>query len=86
MEDNFSYDFSELVTHPEYILLKNYQSYGLALSLLTPLGSFNAAVALPLHEPSSDRCRGESICFQRAKEKELWFQKFKVELNIGAEF
>ncbi|MBI2601515.1 MAG: BamA/TamA family outer membrane protein [Deltaproteobacteria bacterium] len=86
MEDNFSYDFSELVTHPEYILLKNYQSYGLALNLLTPLGSFNAAVALPLREPSSDRCRGEGICFQRAKDKELWFQKFKVELNIGAEF
>ncbi len=86
VEDNFNYTFASLLTHPENLWTKNYQSAGLAFSLLTPLGALNASVGWPIHEPQSLNCQFNNVCNMRAKSRSYWLQKYQVVFNIGAEF
>lgn len=86
VEDNFNYKFEELLTHPEYLLSKNFHSLGLSFGLLTPLGAINASLGWPIHEPKSTTCNNEEICFLRQKAAKTWIQKVHLTFNIGAEF
>jgi outer membrane protein assembly complex protein YaeT len=86
VEDNFNYNFKSLLTHPELLLKKNYQSIGFSMGLLTPLGAINASLGWPLKEPISENCKERGLCNFRAKEKNTWIEKVQVDFNIGAEF
>lgn len=86
VEDNFSYSFEQIFSNPEYLFTKNYQSAGVSLGLLTPLGALNASLGWPVYEPQSENCKVNKICYLRGKDKPFWLQKYQFELNIGAEF
>lgn len=86
VEDNFNYALSDLLTHPDYFLTKNYHSAGFAMGLLTPIGALNASLAWPIREPKSVNCRVNDVCNPRQKDRNQWIQKVRLEFNIGAEF
>ena len=86
LEDNHRYSVSSLLENPKELYQQNYAASGIALKLLTPLGSVNAAIAWPIHEPNSTSCEQKGICLPRANQSERWISRCKLELNIGAEF
>lgn len=59
--DNYEFSFEEIIEQPSIIWNKQYTSYGLALSYLTPLGSLNFSYGLPLKRcPTVDgKCQKE---------------------------
>ncbi len=81
--DNQPYDFLDLVRDPKVLWTKNYQSYGLSLNYLTPLGSVNLAYGLPW-----DRCAdGGRNCRQaRGKTGSAWYANGEFHINVGAVF
>lgn len=86
VEDNFNYILPDLLTHPEYIITKNYHAAGIAMGLLTPIGALNASLGWPIKEPESVNCRVNGVCNSREKDRTQWIQKVQLEFNIGAEF
>jgi outer membrane protein insertion porin family len=86
VEDNIGYQYRDLVTKPGYLWSRHYQSYGVALSYLTVLGSINFAYGLPWHEPTTERCRKDRECFSRGKSSGYWLLRGEVHINVGAKF
>jgi outer membrane protein assembly complex protein YaeT len=87
LEENNGYSFDELIHNPDYVLTKHYYAYGLAGSLLSPIGAINFAYAWPLREPKSERCLAdESVCLQRSKEGKQMYYRGRFELSVGAKF
>ena len=85
--DNFSYQFRELLKHPNYLLTKNYFSYGVSMSLISPVGPINAFLSWPLKEPTEEYCENDpTSCFPRSNQKSSWLKRFKFDINIGTEF
>jgi outer membrane protein assembly factor BamA len=78
LEDNRSYEFSEIVTDPSVLWTKNYLSYGTALNYLTPLGSINLAYGLPWREPEGTTKRGKQGGYP--------FTRGEFHINMGATF
>ena len=86
VRDNVPYTFTELLQNPQYFATKHYLSYGFAFSYITPLGPINAYLSFPWREPETESCRDERVCYQRAREKERWYQRYQFDLNIGTKF
>lgn len=83
LEDNEPYEFTDIVTHPQYLWTKNYVSYGLAANYLTPLGSVNLSFGWPWR-----RClnNAETCDNPRGNRTYRQLQGAVVSLNIGANF
>lgn len=81
--DNQPYDFLDLLRDPKVIWEKNYQSYGLSLNYLTPLGSVNLAYGLPW-----DRCpdHKKNCRVARGKTSSSWYANGEFHINVGAVF
>lgn len=86
IKDNHSYDFSDLITHPQYFWTKHYLAYGASLNYLTPLGPLRIAIALPMHEPESETCQNDGPCFSRMHSSPYWPKRLQIYINIGTEF
>lgn len=86
IEDNIGYEFQDIFTNPGYLYNRHYLSYGVSLSFITPVGPVNAYLSYPLHEPRSQRCTAGVFCYSRQKDRDRWYKKYKIDINIGAEF
>ena len=86
IEENISYEFSELLKNPGYLYNRHYLAYGFSLSFITPVGPVNAYFSWPLHEPTSGRCASGVFCYSREAKKDKWYKKTQFDINIGAEF
>lgn len=87
VQENYSYEYSDLLTKPGYIWSRHYFSYGAALGWLTPLGSLNIAYGLPWREPRDDECSSDTDrCTPRAKQGGHWLTRGELHLNVGARF
>lgn len=86
IEDNNAYEFRDLLSHPEYFYTRHYISYGFSLNYITPLGPLRIALAWPMHEPVSEHCKTDGVCFKRENENPYWLKRYKVEFNIGSTF
>ena len=80
--DNFRYDFTEILSDPSVIWRKNFVSYGLALSYITPVGSINASYGFPL-----DRCPQDEDCSElRGKQEYKKLLGGQLQFNVGTYF
>jgi outer membrane protein assembly complex protein YaeT len=79
IEDNFDYAFHDLFRYPTYLWSKNFLSYGISASYITPLGPALASIAWPWHEPKSAACKEQDKCYARSFGPEYY-------LSIGTEF
>jgi outer membrane protein assembly complex protein YaeT len=81
--DNAPYEFTDILSHPEYLWTKNYTSWGLALNYLTPIGSVNLAYGLPWN-----RCVGPggTCVIPRGKRSDYHFMSGQFHINVGATF
>ncbi|MBM4252169.1 MAG: hypothetical protein FJ146_09380 [Deltaproteobacteria bacterium] len=87
VEDNFAYDFGDLLRHPGYIWTRNYYSYGGSLDFLTALGAINITYGLPWREPKTQSCRDDPrLCNKRARQTGHWITRGEFLFNIGARF
>ncbi|NRA44603.1 MAG: BamA/TamA family outer membrane protein [Oligoflexales bacterium] len=86
IEENISYEFSELLKNPGYLYNRHYLAYGFSLSFITPVGPLNAFFSWPLREPTSVRCSSGEFCYSRESDKDRWYKKTQFDINIGAEF
>lgn len=87
VEDNIGYDYAELLSKPGYLWSYHYWSYGLAFSLLTPVGAINIAYGLPWREPKTEICAKDSTrCYPRAKQSDFWLTRGELQINVGAHF
>ena len=86
IEDNFKTSIADLLTNPLMSLRKNYASWGISGSFLTPLGPFSISIAWPFHEPQSDNCLKRKICYTRQKDSSHWLMRGKVSATVGSEF
>jgi len=87
VEDNVGYGYDELFQKPGYIWNRHFLSYGLALNFLTAIGSINLAYGLPWREPQTERCKEDSdFCFIRGRQRNPWFTRGELHLNVGARF
>lgn len=85
LKGNNTFSFERLLYHPEFLRHKNFVSFGLSLGFITPLGPINTYISWPLVEPESSDCADEG-CYQRARAKDRWLQKYQIDFNIGTEF
>lgn len=80
--DNEPYQLEELFTKPKYLIKKNYLSYGLSISYLTPLGSFNLSYGFPV-----ERCLGGRDCLiPRGNANADQITGGQLHINVGATF
>ena len=87
VEDNFAYDFGDVLRHPGYIWTRNYYSYGGSLDFLTALGAINITYGLPWREPKTQACRDDPrACNKRARQTGHWITRGEFLFNIGARF
>ncbi len=87
LADNFPYQLTDVLKNPGLLYKNSYSAFGIALNLLTPVGSANMAIAWPFHEPENPLCnRDPNRCFSRQQDEDWWINRFKVEFDIGTEF
>lgn len=80
--DNQPYKLEDIFRNPRVIWEKNYLSYGLSLSYLTPLGSINLSYGFPLK-----RClTGESCVEPRGNDDFNKITGGQLHINVGANF
>jgi outer membrane protein assembly complex protein YaeT len=85
MYDNAPYDFASLLLNPGEFWRSNYFSSGLALNVLTPLGSINLSYGLPIKRYVGSSCP-ESVCIARGKPVKNVLTDGVFNVNIGATF
>lgn len=83
--DNATYTALELLKNPKLLWTNHYVASGIALKLLSPIGSINFALAWPVSEPEFD-CQNRGLCFSRMKNEGFWLNRYKIELSIGSMF
>lgn len=86
IEENIGYEFADIIENPGYLYNRHYLAYGLSLSLITPVGPLNFFCSWPMHEPTSQRCSSGTFCYSRQPDKDKWYKKYQLDMNIGAEF
>jgi len=87
VEDNFAYNYSDLLRNPGYLWTRNYYSYGTSINALTPIGAFNFTYGLPWREPESASCRDQTApCNVRAKQSGHWIRRGEFLVTVGARF
>ena len=80
--DNFSYEFTELLSDPSLLWRANYLSYGLALNYITPVGSISVSYGYPL-----SRCPLAKTCTEKRGNQQ--FRKIfggQLQFNVGTYF
>ncbi|MCX6110209.1 MAG: BamA/TamA family outer membrane protein [Proteobacteria bacterium] len=87
VEDNFAYNYGDLIRNPGYLWSRNYYSYGTSLNALTPIGAFNITYGLPWREPKGEGCRDHTApCNVRAKQSGPWLRRGEFLVTVGARF
>jgi outer membrane protein insertion porin family len=87
VQENYSYEYRDLLQNPGYLWSRHYYSYGISGSMLTPLGAFNAAYGLPWREPKDPACTDDpSKCTVRAKTSGHWLKRGELYITVGARF
>ena len=87
VEDNFAYNYGDLIRNPGYLWSRNYYSYGTSFNALTPIGAFNITYGLPWREPKAEGCRDHTApCNVRAKQSGPWLRRGEFLVTVGARF
>ncbi len=86
VEDNFAYQYSDILSDPSVVYDKHYNSYGTALNIITPIGPINIFLSYPISEPKSESCKENKICYPRANQAAQWYRRFQLDISIGSEF
>lgn len=79
--DNEPYEWDEILYNPEALWEKNYLSYGIAFSYLSPLGSINLSYGFPLKQ-----CLGSDDCIKRGNADYKTITGGQVHISVGATF
>ena len=79
IEDNFTYNISQLINNPKLLWTKSYSAYGLSIKILTPLGSLDLSFAFPWNEPLGSRVIRKAV-------SDSFFGRMQFALNISTRF
>ena len=81
--ENYSYNFTDILSKPDIIFKRNYISYGVAANILTPLGSVDLSYGIPYRRCVLD---DKQCVFERGYRGNSKLESGVAHISIGASF